>query len=106
MQARRPNEVSVGLDPGDGPSEPSWHPADEVESKALSALDRDAVHRALWQLSDEQRVAITLVDLAGFSTAEAARMMHTPRGTVLSRLHRGRRALAGLVRDEVEERGV
>jgi RNA polymerase sigma-70 factor (ECF subfamily) len=105
-QKRRPNEVSVGLDPGDRPSEPWWSPADAVESSALSAIDRDMVHRALWRLTDDQRVAITLVDLVGFSTAEAARITHTPRGTVLSRLHRGRKALAGLVWDQVEERGV
>jgi RNA polymerase sigma-70 factor (ECF subfamily) len=48
-------------------------------------------------------VAITLVDLSGFSTHEAAEAMGTPRGTVLSRLHRGRRALARLLGDRIEE---
>jgi RNA polymerase sigma-70 factor (ECF subfamily) len=56
---------------------------------------------AMRQLPEEQRVAITLVDLAGLSTAEAARAMGSPRGTVLSRLHRGRRGLAALLWDEV-----
>ena len=56
----------------------------------------------MWRLPEEQRVAITLVDLAGLSTAEAARAMGTPRGTVLSRLHRGRRGLAALLWVEVQ----
>ncbi|MFN2590252.1 MAG: RNA polymerase sigma factor [Actinomycetota bacterium] len=70
---------------------------DEPESEAIAALERRALHRALWALSEEQRTVIALVDLAGFSTRDAARIMGTPRGTVLSRLHRGRRALASLL---------
>lgn len=59
------------------------------------------------KLPEEQQVATTLVDLAGLTTAEAARAMGTPRGTVLSRVHRGRRGLAALLWDEVrvEEEG-
>lgn len=78
---------------------------DDPEGAVLASLDRDALHRAMWSLPEEQRVAITLVDLAGLSTAEAAGAMGTPRGTVLSRLHRGRRALAGLLGASVEEVG-
>jgi RNA polymerase sigma-70 factor (ECF subfamily) len=70
---------------------------------AAQALDRDALHRALWSLSDEQRTVVALVELAGFSTSEAARIMATPRGTVLSRLHRARKALALTLRDEVRD---
>ena len=64
-------------------------------------MDREALYDAMRRLPEEQRVAITLVDLAGLSTAEAARAMGSPRGTVLSRLHRGRRGLAALLWDEV-----
>ena len=74
-----------------------------TEDEAVADLEREAVHRALAALPEGQRVAITLVDLSGFSTHEAAKIMRTPRGTVLSRLHRGRRALALLLRAEVEE---
>jgi RNA polymerase sigma-70 factor (ECF subfamily) len=73
----------------------------EPERAAEAALDREALHEAMSRLPEEQRVAITLVDLAGLSTAEAARAMGTPRGTVLSRVHRGRRGLAALLWDEV-----
>jgi len=76
---------------------------DDPETAALASLDRAALHAAMWRLSEEQRVAITLVDLAGLSTAEAAKVMDTPRGTVLSRLHRGRRALAELLEDTIQE---
>jgi DNA-directed RNA polymerase specialized sigma24 family protein len=76
---------------------------DDPEAEALAVLDRRAVHRAMWSLSEEQRTAIALVDLGGLSTVEAARIMGTPRGTVLSRLHRGRRALALLLRGVVDQ---
>jgi RNA polymerase sigma-70 factor (ECF subfamily) len=78
----------------------------DPEREAIAALDREALHRAMWQLPEEQSTALTLVDLGGLSTAEAAAVMGTPRGTVLSRLHRGRRALALLLADEIPEREV
>lgn len=71
--------------------------------EALSNIDREAVHTALWALPEEQRVAITLMDISGLTATEVARVMKTPRGTVLSRVHRGRKALAALVRREVEQ---
>jgi RNA polymerase sigma-70 factor, ECF subfamily len=73
----------------------------DPEAAADAAMDRRALHEAMERLSEEQRVAITLVDLAGLSTTDAARVMGTPKGTVLSRLHRGRRGLAALLWDEV-----
>ena len=79
----------------------------EPERAAEAILDAEALERAMRLIPDEQRIAITLVDLGGLSTAEAARAMDTPRGTVLSRLHRGRRGLAALLWTElrgVEER--
>jgi RNA polymerase sigma-70 factor (ECF subfamily) len=95
-RARRPLEVvlteDVAVAAPHGP-----------EQEALSALDRRALRRALWLLPEEQRIAIALVDLAGFSTAEVARTMGTPRGTVLSRLFRGRRTLALLLESQVRE---
>jgi len=76
----------------------------DTEQAALASIEAAALRRAMWSLDEGQRVAITLVDLAGLSTAEAAAAMGTPRGTVLSRLHRGRRSLALLLGDEVRER--
>lgn len=73
----------------------------DVESEAIAALRRDLVHRALWELPEEQRIAITLMDLDGFTAAEVARMTESPRGTVLARVHRGRKKLARLLEREV-----
>lgn len=77
---------------------------EDPEAAAEAAIDRRALYEAMERLPEAQRVAITLVDLAGLSTAEAARVMATPRGTVLSRLHRGRRGLAAILWEAV--RGV
>ncbi len=99
-RARRPYEVALDdrlivLPDGSDP-----------EADAIATLDREALHAAMWQLPEEQRTAITLVDLGGLSTAEAAEVMGTPQGTVLSRLHRGRRALAILMTNDIPQREV
>jgi RNA polymerase sigma-70 factor (ECF subfamily) len=96
-RARRPSEVPLE----EWMVEP--RPGEDPESRAIEAVERDDLYRAIRELPEEQRVAITLVDLSGFSTYEAAEAMGTPRGTVLSRLHRGRRALARLLGDRIEE---
>lgn len=95
---RRPEET-LQSDPGLGvgsEADTAW--------EALAAIDRGVVRNALWALPEEQRVAVTLMDIGGLSAREVARVMGTPRGTVLSRVHRGRKALAALVRREVEQR--
>ena len=73
----------------------------DVAVTALAGLEAKQVRAALTLLPDAQREAIVLVDLCGMSTAEVARALGIPRGTVLSRLHRGHRALAELVRESV-----
>jgi RNA polymerase sigma-70 factor (ECF subfamily) len=97
-RSRRPLEV-----PLDEAAEAVDRSSD-TETEALAMMERGLVHEALWSLPEGQRVAIALVDLAGLSPGEAAQVMGTPRGTVLSRLHRGRRSLALLVRDRIGER--
>jgi len=72
-----------------------------VEAQALQSLRVDAVHAALRELPEEQRAAITLMDLNGFTAKETARITGTPRNTVLSRVHRGRKRLASLLEKEV-----
>jgi RNA polymerase sigma-70 factor (ECF subfamily) len=67
---------------------------DGPEERAIAAMDRAALEQALMALPEEQRIAIVLVDLTDLSVKDAARIMGTPKGTILSRLHRGRRALA------------
>jgi RNA polymerase sigma-70 factor (ECF subfamily) len=76
----------------------------DTAAQALAALDRAAVHRGLWELPEEQRIAVTLMDLCGLSASEIARATGSPRGTVLSRVHRGRKALAARLGKEVRVR--
>ena len=58
---------------------------------------RLAVNDALAQLPEEQRVPIVLVDVEGYSVAEAAKLLGVPEGTVKSRCARGRAKLANIL---------
>jgi RNA polymerase sigma-70 factor (ECF subfamily) len=69
----------------------------DVEEEALNSITRDALQAALWELPEEQRIAITLMDLCGFTASQVARMTGSPRGTVLARVHRGRKKLVPLL---------
>lgn len=57
------------------------------------------VRRALGELPENYRIALTLVDIEGFSYAETAEIMEVPVGTVMSRLSRGRNQLARLLKE-------
>ncbi len=78
---------------------PSFEPG--PEEATVRELDRVAVRRAIAQLPEDFRATVTLVDIQGLSCAEAAALMGVPRGTVLSRLHRARRRLEGLLLPEI-----
>lgn len=69
------------------------------EDEAVRAGDRRTVLGALAQLPEEYRAVLALVDLDGLRYAEAAAALGCPIGTVMSRLHRGRRRLGVLLRD-------
>ena len=75
---------------------------EDVEDQAIARVRQSLVHAALWQLPDEQRIAIALMDLDGFTAREIAGITGAPRGTVLSRVHRGRKKLAQILSTEVE----
>ncbi len=66
----------------------------DTAAEAIGRVRAQAVHDALWLLPEPQRIAITLMDLAGFTAREVADLTRSPRGTVLARVHRGRKALA------------
>jgi RNA polymerase sigma-70 factor, ECF subfamily len=68
-----------------------------AELVALEALGDDQVKAALDALPEGQRMAVFYVDVEGFPYAEAAELLDIPVGTVMSRLHRGRRTLRGLL---------
>lgn len=72
---------------------------------AVAALDQAAVTGALAELPEHYRTAIVLVDLGGLTAQEAAAALGCPRGTVLARVHRGRRRLAEVLEREGIRRG-
>ena len=68
--------------------------SDDVFAAATASLDRAVIRAALDTLPEPQRLCILLMDVAGYTAAEAAAALSCPRGTVLARVHRGRRRLA------------
>lgn len=77
-----------------------------AESEALDRLPSRQVREALESLSDEYRSAVYLADVEGFSYKQIAAMLDIPIGTVMSRLHRGRRILRAKLADYAAELGI
>jgi RNA polymerase sigma-70 factor (ECF subfamily) len=77
-----------------------------AESQVLEQLPDADVQRALETLPETFRMAVLLADVQGFSYKEIAEIMEIPIGTVMSRLHRGRKALEKALWDTALERGI
>jgi len=67
--------------------------ANPDEDRVIERLSQNSVVEALAEVPHDFRDVLVLVDIGEFSYAEAAQILDIPIGTVMSRLHRGRRAL-------------
>jgi RNA polymerase sigma-70 factor (ECF subfamily) len=84
----------------EGGAEPS------AEAEVLEKIPDEDVQQALMALPEQFRTAVLLADVEGFSYKEIADITGVPIGTVMSRLHRGRKALEKRLWDVVQERGL
>jgi RNA polymerase sigma-70 factor, ECF subfamily len=89
------------LAPGPGPG-----PGRSAEDEALDRFTDEDVKRAIESLPDSFRIAVLLADVEGFSYKEIAEITDVPIGTVMSRIHRGRRALQKALHEYAAARGL
>jgi RNA polymerase sigma-70 factor, ECF subfamily len=73
---------------------------DSDEERVVQRLSQDNVVEALAKVPHDFRDAVVLVDIGEFSYQDAAQILDVPIGTVMSRLHRGRRILKAQLAEE------
>ena len=96
-QQRTPQTTSIDNEAGDyflyNKLESQVPDENPDEERVLERLSQNAVVEALAEVPHDFRDVLVLVDIGDFSYAEAAQILGIPVGTVMSRLHRGRRIL-------------
>ena len=108
---RRPNEVDFGetdtlyMYRGLGGGELARR-ARSAEDEMLDGVTSAEVRHAIESLPDSYRVAVLLADVEGFAYKEIAEILDIPIGTVMSRLHRGRKKLRESLQDFGRTRGL
>lgn len=89
-------------------AEAATHTSDQGKSAEVEALEQlpdSDIKIALQELPEEFRLAVYFADVEGFSYKEVAEILNIPPGTVMSRLHRGRKLLRESLADYARERG-
>jgi len=77
-----------------------------TEDRVLDGLVEEDIKRAVEDLPENFRIPVLLADLEGFSYKEIAEILDIPIGTVMSRLHRGRKAMQKALWDYASKRGL
>lgn len=77
-----------------------------AEDQMLELFTDDEVKNALEELPEDFRMPVLLSDVDGFSYKEISEMLEIPIGTVMSRLHRGRKAMQKMLYEYARERGL
>jgi len=77
-----------------------------AEDQMLELFTDDEVKNALESLPEDFRIPVLLSDVDGFAYKEIAEMLEIPIGTVMSRLHRGRKAMQKMLYEYARERGL
>jgi RNA polymerase sigma-70 factor (ECF subfamily) len=77
-----------------------------AEDQMLSLFTDDEVKNALEELPDQFRIPVLMSDVEGFSYKEIAEILEIPLGTVMSRLHRGRKSMQKMLYEYAKERGL
>jgi RNA polymerase sigma-70 factor (ECF subfamily) len=103
-QQRAPQTASLDTEAGDyflyNKLESQVPDENPDEERVLERLSQDSIVDALAEVPHDFRDVIVLVDIGEFSYADAAQILDIPIGTVMSRLHRGRRILKKNLADE------
>ncbi len=77
-----------------------------AEDQMLALFTDDEVKKALEELPDQFRIPVLMSDVEGFSYKEIAEILEIPLGTVMSRLHRGRKSMQKMLYEYAKERGL
>lgn len=77
-----------------------------AEDQMLEMFTDDEVKNAIEELPETSRIPLLMSDLEGFSYKEIAEILDVPIGTVMSRLHRGRKAMQKMLYEYARERGL
>ena len=77
-----------------------------AEDQMLELFTDEEVKNAIESLPETFRIPVLLSDVEGFSYKEIAEMLEVPIGTVMSRLHRGRKAMQKMLYEYAKERGL
>ena len=79
---------------------------ESAEVEALKKLPTSEISEALNAVSEDYRMVVYYADVEGLAYKEIAEIMGVPLGTVMSRLHRGRKKLRDALKDVARERGI